>query len=350
MVRRSFRPLAVLRLGAPLAVVLGSCRPAPEAGDGGTAATDDTGTETTSPSSDGSESTDASTGGDGFSPDPSWERWEIRSPGYAVPAADTTYVCFGVTFTVTELRHIVAFEPVIDQGAVVHHMLLYRSAEPLESLEPCYPGPPSALTQWGWGPGGEPLMLPEAAGLPVGTQPGLVHYVLQVHYENPGGMEGIVDGSGIDVYTTTELREHDASIFALGDVESLVIPPGQERWPTSFWCGSESTSALLQEPVHVFASWLHAHALGTALWTEQYRDGVQIGELGRHDPYDFGNQRFEPLDATIEAGDQLITRCDYDSSDQTEPTHGGGGTDDEMCLNYLLYYPAQPWLWLCNDG
>jgi hypothetical protein len=184
----------------------------------------------------------------------------------------------------------------------------------------------------------------------VGQEPGLVHYVLQIHYDNADGHAEIVDRSGMDVYTTTELRAQDAAIFALGDVASLVIPPGEPRWPTVFRCGSEATSVLLREPIHVFGSWLHAHQLGESLWSEHHRDGVKLGELGRHDPYDFANQRFEPLAATVAPGDELWTYCYYDSTDQTEPVHGGGGTDDEMCLNYLLYHPAQPWLALCNDG
>lgn len=298
------------------------------------------------------EGLEATTQGDpeAFSPDPSWDRWEIRAPGYTVPTNRTTYVCFGMTFTVTELRYIVAFAPVIDQGAVVHHMMLSQLAEPLDELEPCYPGPPAAIVKWGWGPGGGPLVLPPEAGFPVARQPDLVHYALQIHYDNAAAQDGIVDHSGIDVYTTTEPREQEAAIFSVGDVDSIVIPPGQPNWPTVFKCGSESTSVLLQEPVHVFGSWLHAHRLGKSLWTEHFRDGVEIGELGRHDPYDFANQRFEPLDATIEPGDELVTYCYYDSTDQTEPVHGGGGTEDEMCLNYLMIHPAQPWLAVCNDG
>ncbi len=69
----------------------------------------------------------------------------------------------------------------------------------------------------------------------------------------------------------------------------------------------------------------------------------------RNDPYDFGLQYVEPLDATLEPGDELVTHCIYDSSDRTEPTNGGDGSDDEMCLNYLFHYPALPFPLHCNE-
>jgi hypothetical protein len=102
------------------------------------------------------------------------------------------------------------------------------------------------------------------------------------------------------------------------------------------------------EPIHVYGSWLHAHEIGQSLWTDHIRDGEKIGEVGRHDPYDFGRQHVEPLDVEVRPGDSLVTHCIYDSSDRTEPTLGGEGTGDEMCLNFVYYYPGLPLPWQCN--
>jgi hypothetical protein len=101
-------------------------------------------------------------------------------------------------------------------------------------------------------------------------------------------------------------------------------------------------------PSQVFGSWLHAHELGKSLWTEQFRDGALLGELGRHDPYAFDAQRVEPLDGELRPGDGLTTHCIFDSTDRDVWTIGGGDTDQEMCLNYLWIYPPQPNMLLCN--
>jgi hypothetical protein len=287
--------------------------------------------------------------GAAFEPDPSWRRWEVRADAYAVPADETTYACFGASFELDALAHVVAFEPILDDVSVVHHMIVSRVDDPIDLIEPCYPAPPAATMLWGWGPGGDALALPEVAGLLVGEAGPTVHLVVQIHYGNPLGQGGHRDSSGVALYTSDVLRPEHAAVWGLGEVATLLIPPGWPEWETVHYCAPESSAQLLGEPVHVFGSWLHAHELGRRLWTEQHRDGTFVGELGRQDPYSIDTQRFEVLDATVEPGDALFTHCVYDSTSRTEVTYGGGATDDEMCLNYLLYYPAQPLLGYCND-
>lgn len=285
----------------------------------------------------------------GFVPDARWERHEVRFPSYLVPDAQTTYACASTSFTLSELEHIVAFEPAVDTPGVVHHMILGVAPEPVDGVVPCYPSAPGVTMYWGWAPGIQPLELPAEAGMLIGDQPGgVVHFVLQIHYENSSGHAGLVDRTGINVYTTADLRPHEAGVLSVGDVAGLAIPAGYDAFETIHDCPADFTQALLSEPIHVYGSWLHAHRLGKTLWTEQLRDGALIGEVGRNDPYDFGTQYVQPIDALIEPGDQLVTRCVYDSSDRTEPTLGGEGSDDEMCLNFLFHYPALPFSVHCN--
>ena len=40
------------------------------------------------------------------------------------------------------------------------------------------------------------------------------------------------------------------------------------------------------------------------------------------------------------AGDALITECEYGTAARNEPTLGGYSTSQEMCLAFVLYYPA----------
>ncbi len=300
-------------------------------------------------SSDEGSSGDAPPEPGAFDPDPAWERWSLRLPDYAVPAVETTYVCAGASFEIDGLGHVVAFAPVVDEARVVHHMVLARSAGPVDLIDPCYPAPPQATMQWGWAPGAGAFELPADAGFLVGDEGSPVHWVLQIHYNNPLGEAGIVDASGVDIYVTRELRPDDAGVFGLGDVAGLLIPPGWPDWHTAHVCSSASTRMLLHRPARVFGSWLHAHTLGVALWTEHSRDGVALAPLGERIPFRFDDQEFAALDAVVEPGDELVTHCVYDSTSRTEPTYGGGATTDEMCLNYLLYHPRQPLLTHCND-
>jgi hypothetical protein len=50
---------------------------------------------------------------------------------------------------------------------------------------------------------------------------------------------------------------------------------------------------------------------------------------------------------TLNPGDSLITTCAYNSSSRAKNTTWGEETQDEMCFNFLLYYPAYPGLDVC---
>lgn len=39
-------------------------------------------------------------------------------------------------------------------------------------------------------------------------------------------------------------------------------------------------------------------------------------------------------------GDALITTCYYDMTEYKKPVLGGFSISDEMCVNYIQYYPA----------
>ena len=41
-------------------------------------------------------------------------------------------------------------------------------------------------------------------------------------------------------------------------------------------------------------------------------------------------------------GDALVTRCRYDTRDRANITLGGFGFEEEMCVDYVHYYPR--WL------
>ncbi|MBC8067094.1 MAG: hypothetical protein IAG13_02075 [Deltaproteobacteria bacterium] len=268
------------------------------------------------------------------------EVWELRAGGYQPPVMETKYSCFSFTFPTDQLHHIVGFVPQVS-SPMVHHYVLSIADSNVE-LDPdanCVDWPMHIL--WVWAPGVTETMLPPEAGFLVGDQGPEVTFILQVHYNNPL-LTAFEDNDGLDIHVTRELRPERAGVFTQGDILSIYIPPGEPDHEYVATCASDVTAQLLPEPIHVFSSLLHAHALATSMWTEVERDGASMGEISRDDPFSFNTQQFQDADFTIEPGDRLQTHCTYDSSALDTPTQGGEDSNEEMCLNFMMYYPWVP--------
>ncbi|GIY09662.1 tyramine beta-hydroxylase [Caerostris extrusa] len=134
-----------------------------------------------------------------------------------------------------------------------------------------------------WAMGALPFTYPEEAGLPIGG-PSFSRYVmLEVHYNNPELKAGVIDSSGITLTYTPSLREHDAGVMELGleYTNKMAIPPRQPDFALTAYCVAECTRV----------------------------------------------------------GDSLLTTCHYCTSDRENITLGGFAISDEMCVNYVHYYP-----------
>jgi len=95
----------------------------------------------------------------------------------------------------------------------------------------------------------------------------------------------------------------------------------------------------------VFASSLQAHAIGVSVYTEQYRGGTFEGYLGRNAKYEYISNyvALQAVDGVIEPKDIIVHYCIYNSDNRTSPTLPGPSLMEEVCTNYLLYYPAVDW-------
>ncbi|KIH68902.1 copper type II ascorbate-dependent monooxygenase domain protein [Ancylostoma duodenale] len=74
--------------------------------------------------------------------------------------------------------------------------------------------------------------------------------------------------------------------------------------------------------IHVFGSQLHAHLSGRKIFTSHYRSGVKIGEINRDNHYSPHWQHIVFIRPYIHV------------------MPGGYGIEDEMCVNYIYYFPA----------
>jgi hypothetical protein len=271
------------------------------------------------------------------------QKFELRVGDFAVPAIETSYNCWDFNFSLDQLGHITAFEAVVDNAAHVHHFVVTLTANPSGSSDgySCYDLEGDMI--WAWAPGDTRFELPPEAGFLVGDTPGgSVTLRLQVHYNNPLGVTGETDNSGFDFWITDELRENNAGTLVFGDIEGIQIPPGEPAHEHLMTCRSEVTEAQFPGPLHVFGTSMHAHNLGSVLYSEVYRDDEMILEMNRDDPFDFENQNMKPIDFDLMPGDQIVNHCIYDSTERKETTYGGPGTQDEMCWNTIAYYPKIP--------
>ena len=265
----------------------------------------------------------------------------IRSPSPFTmpPNTQDVYMCYGFDVTPAQKRHVVGFGPHIDNPKIVHHLLLFQS----DTAYSTTPQECSATTSvgWrlvsGWAPGGQPMETPPEAGFP---EEGATHWILQVHYNNAAGTNaGQVDKSGYDLCTTDQLRPNDADVMALGTL-SANIPP---RAMTDITCEWDPTYI---GNIHVFSTTPHMHKLGKIMSTYVQRGGQSM-KLVDQQNFDFNYQTAYPASLDFQDGDKIMTRCGWNNTtDQT--VKWGENTGDEMCFNFVSYYPKLSlplWSW-----
>ncbi|XP_072310015.1 dopamine beta-hydroxylase [Eucyclogobius newberryi] len=282
---------------------------------------------------------------------------DVLSPNVIIPSQETTYWCFIQKLPENMPKnHIVMYEPMITAGneVVVHHMEVFE-CDPAEHEVPNYSGScddkmkPKKLNSCrhvlaAWAMGAEPFYYPPDAGLPIGGVEGSRFLRLEVHYHNPLILRGRRDSSGIRLHYTPSLRRYDAGIMELGLVYTpiMAVPPGQHAFDLSGYCTSKCTqTALPTQGIYVFASQLHTHLAGRAIRTMLIRGGREVEVLAQDPHFSAHYQMIRSLREMVHVlpGDVLITKCTYDTEDRTKPTVGGFGIMDEMCVNYIHYYP-----------
>ncbi len=267
---------------------------------------------------------------------------------YEMPATSSDeQVCIGVSLTPSDTkRHITAILPRIDNSTIIHHMLLLQSPTAV-SPTPSTCGFTQAEWKllYAWGPGTPPHVLPQAAGFPLNANEE-VHFVIQIHYNNLQGLVGETDLSGMDLCTTTNLRANDADIMAFGGTGFSGIAP----MATSQLDCNSSIPALVDAyfPITIFQSWPHMHQLGKAL-RSTVETGANSQVLADVTDYDFDYQLTYPNDQiVVDVGDSVRTTCTWENT--TGSSVGfGEDTGDEMCFNFVAYYPrveAPLWSWL----
>uniref|UniRef100_A0A671NDQ8 Monooxygenase, DBH-like 1, like n=1 Tax=Sinocyclocheilus anshuiensis TaxID=1608454 RepID=A0A671NDQ8_9TELE len=271
--------------------------------------------------------------------------FDITMVNFTVPAKQTYYHCKIMKAPTFDRKRTFIIEPVITNIDVMHHLVLYRcppSVTELLEVE-CYTGMDTkcieAVAVWGVGGG-------VMAGLPIGGNVGDFFYRLEVHYNNPNKSGGRVDNSGLRFYYTSKLRQHDAGVLITGlaVAPGYAIPPKAKSFLTYGLCDTAYIPKVLETPhdLHVFSLMLHTHLAGWKVRVGHFRGGKQIDFLAADENYDFEYQEATNLGKTktVKLGDKLLVECTYNTEKRSTLTWGGYSTLDEMCLAFLVYYPA----------
>jgi len=243
----------------------------------------------------------------------------------------------------------VQVDPIVQKENIqhVHHYLAHISNNETASQ---YPRPRDCFEFAGstdysgllsaWAAGGGSTILPPDAAFPMGKREGSIQYiVLELHYNNPNGVGGYTDQSGLRLWYTTVPRKYEADVLVLGDPGVNFHPiPALSFTEYEAECPSVCTASL-PHPITVFLSFPHMHQVGTEIWTTQWRNGTQIAEWGRVEFWSFDHQQQEIINFTLQPGDRLNTHCIFDTSYKNTPTPFGLSSADEMCMHFLSYYP-----------
>jgi mono/diheme cytochrome c family protein len=239
---------------------------------------------------------------------------------YDVPQTPDLYHCFdwAPPWGNKDVQ-IVSAKPITDNARVLHHWILYNTETALTdgNSSDCIGAHPGAAMISGWAPGGQGLEMPADVGL--GVMKG--GFILETHYNNQVG-PGQLDASGVEVCVTEKPRKHVAGIHWLG-TQSL------NKTVASGTCVPTAT-----EDVTIISSTPHMHLQGRHMKTVINRTAGGTDTLVDQ-PFDFNTQIGYSTPAVVHKGDTLTTTCTY-----AKPTQFGEGTNDEMCYNFVLAYPA----------
>lgn len=280
-----------------------------------------------------------------------------------VPSADTTYWCTafdGGAAIGEKVHHILGYDAVVQEHSSeqVHHIVLYH-CEPEDFAgitvadvnQPCSTIPKAAqrcLSRTiiaAWAVGGMAFYYPNDVSYSLGGPGSSRYFLMQMHYDNPRGLAGVVDSSGIKLVLTETPRLYDAGVLLMGQVlQGMLIPPRATNYTLVAECPSDCTSRLFPPSGITFvASLLHTHEAGRALVIRHFRDGSEVSPpVDINLNYDFDYQQVNIIPRRVVLpSDRLTLECYYDNV-HNETIVGGESTQEEMCFGFIYYYPRLP--------
>jgi hypothetical protein len=187
-----------------------------------------------------------------------------------------------------------------------------------------------------WGPGTGAVVFPDGIGVPIPA-----HYplILQVHYssELAGGAPPVPDQTKIELQLEKSVKQ-PVEIDFFGRIAGVTIPPQQQSWAFErTWKvqGGAKPSPGAAPPFDIYGFLPHMHLYGHDEQFEIKRGGTGQTECAVNDvQWDFGHQRMylNRGPVSVNDGDEVTIRCNYNTMSTTNPVIFGETTADEMCI------------------
>lgn len=275
----------------------------------------------------------------------------IIQPEITIPTAETTY-CYTIHKMPAGRKNYLLGERPTQTSDLLHHLVVYacwglsdEDADKMGKEPNCewedYSNPCNGFVTE-WAPGMSGRTFEPGYGKPFGED--YYEYVmLETHYNNPEGLEDETDEAVFTFLYNDEPVETEIGTLTLGDlqVNGWFLEPGQELVSHSTVCTPECTSQWPSEGITTISVFHHMHYRGRNARVQIIRDGQEIAPLSSLRDFEYGYQFSKTLNQIqLLPGDKLITTCEYDTSEDTEPVPGGFPSSSEMCFAWIDYYPA----------
>lgn len=250
---------------------------------------------------------------------------------------ENDYRCFALDLPNAENMWVTAFEPIIGNPAIVHHVVLYTlNDDAVVDTAPegfaCDGFSQPGWNFWfGWAPGGGPTQLPLGSAMRIEANQ---RVVLNMHYYGDATRTGESDQSGYGFKTQLEQPERAVVVSPLG-TEHFRVPADDPEYQAEMdfkWPADYGT-------FHVQGVFPHMHLLGSA-FSMTAGDDCAVDAT----PWNFHNQvsTFFKEELVIEAGDKVNVTCTWDNSadsryqynDPPQDIEFGEETTNEMCYAF----------------
>ncbi|KAL5014909.1 hypothetical protein ScPMuIL_009179 [Solemya velum] len=283
----------------------------------------------------------------GVRDNPDVNYFDVQLPEINVPNHLTSYVCQQFKIPTDQAYHAIAFEPIISNHHVMHHMLLFGCESDTGNMDPHLCGSQdqscgSWLAQWTIGVEGQ-VCTPPQAGIRFGKN-SFQYMSLQIHWNNDGTIQNQTDNSGMRIYYTTKLRQHDLGNVQIGQ-NDIEIPPLTPSHNTVGSCSGSCTRQMLFQPIYITRSYIHMHYLGENGTFDLYRNGQFVQRISEDLAYLYHKSPIHNHKPPVEVlpGDELRLTCGFDSYSGEKKRNTtlffGEGSNAEMCYAFVTYYP-----------
>lgn len=211
----------------------------------------------------------------------------------------------------------------------IHHFALYQA---FGRNEPDAPHVCNTLIKttwlpiWGANTGMHSLELPAGTGFVI--QPD-TQYIVQLHLQNTSDSAIDVRG-GVNLTYDRSPSIIPAGMYAIGS-EAIDIPAGATDYQVPVSCTPGKT-------MNVFAVLPHMHKLGTQIDMTSTPAGGATTDFYKVDPWVFGNQPLDMINAQVSPTDAFNLTCHYTNTTNADVKYGES-SDDEMCFFVFFYYP-----------